>query len=86
MRPPRQAYDLDTVPHDILKQWYSKLLDRHHEGREHRHLGWWISNNAATVTITTHLGHTFTATGAEALNAIDAYITQQNQYEDFRGA
>jgi hypothetical protein len=86
VRPPMKAYSLEDVPHDILKKWYSNLLDRHHEGRNDRHLGWWISNNAATVTITTHLGHTFTATGAGALAAIDTYIAQQDKAEQWRGA
>jgi len=86
VRPPRKAYSLEDVPHDILKKWYANLLDRHHEGRLDRHLGWWITNNAATVTITTHLGETFTATGADALNAIDAFIKQQNKDNDWRAA
>jgi hypothetical protein len=84
--PKPKVYTIDTAPVDVLRQWYRDLHARHLDGRDDRHLGWWITHNAATVTITTPLGHTITATGELALRAIKDYETALRRADQERAA
>lgn len=79
-------YSIENVPIDVLRREYSKLLEQHREAKDDRHLGWWISHNAASVTITTHCGDTITATGKDALDAIKAYHQKAARHDDWRAA
>lgn len=81
-----QRFDPHTADLKTLRTAYLNLLERHTDGHEDRHLGFWIRNNAAAVTLTTVIGDTMTAPGRELLRAIKEYEAQQRAYSDWRGA
>lgn len=79
-------YTIETAPIDVLRKEYTKLREQLDEGKDDRQLGWWISHNAASVTLTTHHGETITATGKELLDAIKAYHREETRRSAWRAA
>lgn len=81
-----QTFTLDTVPLDVLRIWYANLLERHQDGRDDRHLGWWITHNAEEVTIRTRTGDVISGTGAEMLGKLKAYADAEATNSAWRAA
>lgn len=79
-----QVFTVDTAPIEVLRKAYETLLERHQQGRDDRHLGWFIANNADSVTVTLRNGDTITSTGRECLAAIQAYYEQDRRYSEER--
>ena len=63
---PPKVYTVDTAPVEVLRAWYKDLHARHLDGKDDRHLGWWVAHNAADVTLTLVNGDTITAAGSLA--------------------
>lgn len=81
-----KTFDPLTADVETLRKAYMNLLERHTDGHEDRHLGFWVRNNAAEVTLTTVTGDTLTAAGSFMLTAIKEYEAQQRAYSDWRAA
>lgn len=81
-----QRFDPLTADVETLRKAYMNLLERYTDGHEDRHLGFWIRNNAADVTLTTVTGDTLTAAGRVMLTAIKEYEAQQRAYSAWRAA
>jgi len=80
------AYTIDTAPVEVLRREYKQLLDRHQEGKDDRHVGWWIRQNAAHVVIVTHLDKPIVTTGKDVLQAIAVHMEREARDSAWRAA